>query len=45
MTLYVALSGTQVIHGSIVIPYSGIIVADVVLSELLRLVEERGLLR
>lgn len=33
MTLYVALSGTQVIHGTITIPYSGIIVADVVLSE------------
>jgi hypothetical protein len=33
MTLYAALSGTQVIHGSITIPFSGIIVADVVLAE------------
>lgn len=33
MTLYASLSNTQIIHGSITIPFSGILVADVVLSE------------
>lgn len=33
MTLYASLSGTQIIHGTITIPFSGILVADVVLSE------------